>query len=82
MRVYPIEIDHDQCVVQLRSNPPQKDETGTSYYELHVAGGGLLSLCRYVKEPGAPRRPIAAQVTREVFLRLVADFAAANEQCR
>jgi hypothetical protein len=76
--ISPIEIDAQQCVVQLRSNPPQKDESGTSYYELLVAAGGRLSLSRYSKAPGNPRHPIAAQVTREVFLRLVADFAAAG----
>jgi hypothetical protein len=76
--ISPIEIDADQCVVQLRSNPPQKDESGTSYYELLVASGGRLSLRRYAKSPGTPRHPIPAQVTREVFLRLIADFAAAG----
>lgn len=76
--ISPIEIDADQCVVQLRSNPPQKDESGTSYYELLVAAGGRLSLRRYAKTPGNPRMPIPAQVTREVFLRLVDDFAAAG----
>ncbi len=76
--ISPIEVDADQCVVQLRSNPPQKDENGTSYYELLVAAGGRLSLRRYTKSPGNPRQPITAQVTREVFLRLVADFAAAG----
>src|SRR6516165_2361630 len=50
--ISPIEIDADQCVVQLRSNPPQKDENGTSYYELLVAAGGRLSLRRYTKTPG------------------------------
>ena len=73
-----VEVDADQRVVQLRSNPPQKDETGTSYYELLVASGGRLSLRRYAKSPGNPRQPIPAQVTREVFFRLVADFAAAG----
>src|SRR5438270_14089553 len=28
--ISPIEVDAQQCVVQLRSNPPQKDENGTS----------------------------------------------------
>ena len=74
----PVEIDADQCVVQLRSTPPQKSENGTYYYELLVANGGRLSLCRFVKEPGEVRRQIPAQVTREVFLRLVGDLAAAK----
>ena len=76
--ISPIEVDADQCVVQLRSNPPQKDENGATYYELLVAAGGRLSLRRYTKTPGNARQPILAQVTREVFLRLVADFAAAE----
>ncbi len=72
-----MEVDAEQCIVQLRSNPPQKDDDGTSYYELLVARGGRLSLCRWLKERGQPRRIIPAQVTREVFLRLIADFSAA-----
>ncbi|HKD37088.1 MAG TPA: hypothetical protein VKB78_09815 [Pirellulales bacterium] len=76
--ISPIEVDHEQCTVQLRSNPPQKDENGTSYYELLVAAGGRLSLCRFKKVAGNPRHPIPAQVTREVILRLVADFASAG----
>ena len=75
--ISPIETDQQQCVVQLRSNPPQKDENGSSYYELLVQRGGRLSLCRWAKEPGQVRRTVPAHVTREVFLRLVADFAAA-----
>jgi hypothetical protein len=70
-----VEIDSDQCAIQLRSNPPQKDDTGTSYYELLVKRGGLISLCRHQKQPGELRRLVPAQVTREVFLRLVDDFS-------
>jgi hypothetical protein len=72
-----VEIDADQCAVQLRSNPPQKDDNGTSYYELLVKKGGLISLCRYKKQPGEVRRFVPAHVTREVFLRLVDDFSKA-----
>lgn len=75
--ISPIEIDAEQCVVQLRSNPPHRDEQGTSYYELLVRKGGELSLRRWTKEPGEARRPLAAHVTREVLLRLVGDFSAA-----
>ncbi|HUY87169.1 MAG TPA: hypothetical protein VMV10_00390 [Pirellulales bacterium] len=75
--IAPIEIDAEQCVVQLRSNPPQRDEQSTSYYELLVRKGGELSLRRWKKEPGDVRRPLSAQVTREVLLRLVGDFSAA-----
>ena len=72
-----VEIDADQCAIQLRSNPPQKDDNGASYYELLVKKGGLVSLSRYKKEPREARRLIPAQVTREVFLRLVDDFSKA-----
>jgi hypothetical protein len=72
-----VEIDADGCAIQLRSNPPQKDDNGANYYELLVKRGGLISLSRYKKEPRESRRLIPAQVTREVFLRLVDDFSKA-----
>jgi hypothetical protein len=72
-----VEVDADQCAVQLRSNPPQRDDNGTSYYELLLKKGGLISLSRYNKEPREVRRLVPAQVTREVFLRLVDDFSKA-----
>ena len=74
--IAPIEIDAQECVVQLRSNPPQCDDDGRSYYELIVRRGGEISLARYRKENGSARRPIPATVTREVLLRLVNDFCA------
>ncbi len=74
--ISPIETDAQGCVVQLRSNPPQRDDDGRSYYELLVRRGGEIALLRYRKENGDARRPIAATVTREVLLRLVGDFCA------
>jgi len=74
--ISPVEVDEDHCVVQMRSNPPQRDDDGMSYYELLVTRGGQLSLCRYAKQPGGRRRQIPAQFTREVVARLAADFAA------
>jgi hypothetical protein len=75
--ITPVELDADQCVVQLRSNPPQKDDNATTYYELLVKQGGLLSLDRYTKQRGGDRQRVATNVTREVFLRLVDDFSKA-----
>lgn len=77
--IRPIEIDADACVAQLRSSPPQRDDDGRSYYELTVRRGGEISLVRFRKEPGTPRQQIAANVTREVLLRLVDDFEAVLE---
>ncbi len=72
-----VETDAEHCVVQMRSVPPHKDDDGTSYYELLVRRGGELSLCRYRKTSGNTRQIIPAHVTREVLLRLAADFSAA-----
>jgi len=72
-----LEADAESCTVQMRSSPPQQGEDGSSYYELLVRRGGEISLCRYAKTPGQPRRTIPAQVTREVFTRLAEDFVAA-----
>jgi hypothetical protein len=74
--ISPIETDAHGCVVQMRSNPPHKDTDRTSYYELLVSRDGHLSLCRYTRSKGAERERIAAQVTREVLVRLAGDFAA------
>lgn len=75
--IRPIETDAEQCIVQMRSNPPRRNEDASVYYELHVGRGGVLSLCRYEKHPGDVRRAIPIQVTREVFRHLIADFVAA-----
>jgi hypothetical protein len=74
--IAPIEIDAQACVVQLRSNPPQRDDDGRSYYELTVRRGGEIALKRFRKDNGNARRPVAATVTREGLLRLVGDFCA------
>ena len=73
----PIETDVERCVVQMRSSPPRADEDRTSYYELLVERGGSLSLVRFEKSAGEVRRPVPIFVTREVFRRLIDDFAAA-----
>jgi hypothetical protein len=72
-----VEADSDRCSVQLRSNPPQKGEDGTSYYELLVRRGGDISLSRYQKRPGQMREIVPAHITREVLGRLADDFVSA-----
>ena len=73
--ISPIEVDAHGCVVQMRSNPPQKETERTSYYELLVSRSGELSLCRFSRVAGEQRQMIPAQVTREVLARLAADFS-------
>ncbi len=77
--ISPIELDAEGYVVQLRSNPPQRDDDGRAYFELTVHKGGELVLRRYRKEPSSARTPIPATVTRDVLLRLVDDFCAVLE---
>jgi hypothetical protein len=74
--ISPIELDREECVVQLRSSPPQRDDDGATYYELLARRGGEISLRRYRKASGDQRHTIPAQLTREALLRLVDDFAA------
>lgn len=74
--ISPIEIDPDGATVQMRSNPPQKDDDGTKYYELLVRRTGL-SLRRYSRPAGQARQAVPANVTREVLLRLAGDFVSA-----
>lgn len=71
-----VEVDPDDHVVQMRSDPPQADENSMTYYELLVRRGEL-NLRRYTKSPASFRRAVSAHVTREVFQRLAADFVAA-----
>lgn len=72
--ISPIEIDATGCVVQMRSNPPHKDDNGLKYYELTLRRGGCVSLCRYEKQPTNPRAIVPATLTHEVLARLVEDF--------
>lgn len=76
--ITPIEVDPQQCTVQLRSNPPQTADDATCYYELLVKRSGEVSLCRYRAAPGALRERVPAHVTREVLLRLADDLLAAT----
>jgi hypothetical protein len=73
--IAPIELDAGGCSVQMRSNPPQKDDNGRRYYELLIRRGGTIALCRYEKQPGQPRVRIPAVLTHEVIGRLVDDFS-------
>lgn len=74
--ICPIEVDPQQCTVQLRSSPPQQGDDSTSYYELLVKRTGDVSLCRYRAKPGSLRERVPAHVTREVLLRLADDLLA------
>jgi hypothetical protein len=72
-----LEVDPLAAAVQLRSNPPSREPEAIRYYELLVERQGRLKLSRFSRAPGESRSLTTAQVTREVFCRLVADFSAA-----
>jgi hypothetical protein len=74
--IAPIELDAQGCSVQMRSNPPQKDDNGRRYYELLLRRGGSIALCRFEKQPGQPRVRVPAVLTHEVIGRLINDFSA------
>jgi hypothetical protein len=78
--ISPIEIDATGCVVQMRSNPPHKDDNGLKYYELTLRRGGCVALCRYEKQLGNARAIVPATLTHEVFGRLVEDFSRAVDE--
>ena len=66
--ISPIEIDSQGCVVQMRSNPPQKESDRTTYYELLVSRTGELSLSRYARAAGESRQMIPAHEIGRRFL--------------
>ncbi len=74
--ISPIEIDREGAVVQLRSQPPQQDDDGATYFELLVRRDGL-TLERYQKAVGAVRQKVPAQVTRVILGRLADDMVGA-----
>ncbi len=74
--IAPIELDAQGCSVQMRSNPPQRDDNGRRYYELLIRRGGSIALCRFEKLPGQPRTRVPAVLTHEVVGRLINDFSA------
>ncbi|MCA9230896.1 MAG: hypothetical protein KDA57_09605 [Planctomycetales bacterium] len=78
--ISPIETDIDGCVVQMRSNPPQQNESGKYYYELFLRRGGSIALYRYEKQPGAIRSRVPVTLTHEVLGRLCEDFNATIEE--
>lgn len=73
--ISPIETDAQGCSIQMRSNPPQRDDNGRRYYELLLRRGGSVDLVRYEKQPGAARMRTTAVLTHEVIGRLVDDFS-------
>ncbi|MCO6046006.1 hypothetical protein NG895_19070 [Aeoliella sp. ICT_H6.2] len=74
--IAPVEIDDESCTIQMRSMPPHRAENATSYYEVLVTAGAI-SLRRYSKTRRTTRQVEAFDLTRQVLLRLVDDFATA-----
>jgi hypothetical protein len=69
-----IESDAGLQAVQMRSDPPGKEEDSVSYFELLAQRCGQFQLIRYRKTSRQPRENIASDVTFQVLERLAHDF--------
>lgn len=67
------EIDQELEVVQVRSDPPARNDHGVSYYEAEVRPTSV-SVRRYTKADSA-RRVVSMTLTREALANLVDDLA-------
>lgn len=72
-----LEVDEEQGQVLIRSNPPDRQGSATTYYEvlLRQDGPGRFALRRYEARKGiAGRSPVDMQLTHEVLKRLARDL--------
>ena len=72
-----LEADEEHGQVLIRSNPPDRQGTATSYYEvlLRQDGPGRFALRRFETQKGAGgRTPTEMQLTHEVLKRLARDL--------
>lgn len=73
----PLEVDTQTGQVLVRSNPPQQQGSGTSYYEilLQSQAGGNFTLRRFRAEKNPPsRQQVDMNLTHEVLCRLADDL--------
>lgn len=75
-RLVVLEVDREAPEVQLRSLPPRDEGAARCYFEVRAGRQGI-SLRRFRKVPGEPRRVIPATLTRDVFFRVCSDLVAA-----
>ena len=72
-----LEADEEQGQVLIRSNPPDRQGSSTSYYEVLLSeeGPGRFVLRRYEAQRGIPgRTPADMQLTHQVLGRLARDL--------
>ena len=72
-----LETDEEQGQVLIRSNPPDRQGSSTSYYEVLLSeeGPGRFVLRRYEVQRGVPgRTPADMQLTHQVLGRLARDL--------
>ena len=69
-----IEFDRSERFAMMRSDPPERDESATRYYELNVTSN-LIQLSRFEKATEKRhRQKIACVVTQHIMSRLVGDM--------
>jgi len=78
-RLAVFEIDQITPEVRIRSESPQTDVEARAYFEVQVGRSGI-SLKRFEKQPGHPRKVVPAVLTRGIFRRLCVDLVLAVQQ--
>jgi hypothetical protein len=74
----PLEVDAEAQTMLIRSTPPTREPSQTTFYEIIVKVPGTLSLRRFARAPGEPDRlPCDVRLTHEVLVKLVGDIVAA-----
>lgn len=72
-----VELDTMRGLLLLRSSPPDKRGAGTYYYEVLLERTGRLTLQRFRFDNARKERiPVALQLTKETFEKLLDDLEA------
>ena len=78
-----IELDSVSRTLQMRSTSPTFQTDERTYFELTISPLGGITMRRFTKTAGSPRKNVAATVTREVLMRLCDDIVSSrNCLCR
>ena len=70
-----IESEARRARTILRSAAPRKVEGGREYNEAVLDGGGSITIRRFRAEPGARRRQVPSNISRETLGRLADDLS-------
>jgi hypothetical protein len=70
-----VEVDPDTDRVLLRSNPPHREQSARTYYEVIVDPRGTVTLQRFCRSRDRARRAVVAcRLTKEATAKLIDDL--------